>query len=215
MARECGTASLASVRDENRTVPATGAVPFGDDLTSSAALSLSHCQPWLSSQCPSLLSLPPSLVFGSESTPVDEGDSLGPDIGNNAGETSVSESEIQPQSVWNNTSATRSSENVDDLRTREHAEEVVYARSGGLYSMLPDADDLAFGPRSDLLTDLAMPASFTPPSDFSVVYAGVIDMPDLGLLDVDNQKHISPAMTMWLRDDSDFLKYKLSHCRRA
>ncbi|KAK5694030.1 hypothetical protein LTR97_009648 [Elasticomyces elasticus] len=210
MARECGTASLASVRDENRTVPATAAAPFGDDLTSSAAFPLSHCQPWVSCQCPSLLSLPPSLVFGSESTSIDEGDSLGPDTSNNAGGTSVSESEIQPQSVWNNTYATRSSENVDDLRTRENAEEVVYAHTGGLYLTLPDAADFVSGSPSDLLSDMAMPASFV-----GVAYAGAIDTPDPEVLVVEHQKHISPTMAMWLRDDSDFLKYKLSHGRRA
>ncbi|KAK4959364.1 hypothetical protein LTR10_004168 [Elasticomyces elasticus] len=210
MAREYGTASLASVRDENRTVPATAAAPFGDDLTSSAAFPLSHCQPWLSSQCPSLLSLPPSLVFGSESTSIDEGDNLEPDTSNNAGGTSVSESEIQPQSVWNNTFATRSSENMDDLRTREHAEEVVYAHTRGLYLTLPDAADFASGSPSDLLSDMAMPASFV-----DVAYAGAIDTPDPEVLVVEHQKHISPTMAMWLHDDSDFLKYKLSHGRRA
>ncbi|KAK5675147.1 hypothetical protein LTS10_012221 [Elasticomyces elasticus] len=211
MERECGTASLASARNRDR----TGAAPFADNLASGAAPQQHYRQPFLRTQCPSLLSLPPSLVFGSESTSVDEGDSIGPDISNNAGETSVSENEIQPQSVWNNTSATRSSENVDHLRTPHDAEEVVYTHTGGLYSMLPDATDLASGSPSDLLTDLAMPVSFASPSDFGVVCAGVIDMPDPEVLVVEHQKHISPTLAMWLRDDSDFLKYKLSHGRRA
>ncbi|KAK4894076.1 hypothetical protein LTR27_007660 [Elasticomyces elasticus] len=214
MARECGTASLASARYGNRTVRATGAAPFADDFASGAS-QLHYRQPSSRSQCPSLLSLPPSLVFESESTSVDEGDSIGPDTGNNAGETSVSENEVLPQGAWNITSATRSSENVDHLHTRHGAEEVVHTHTGGLYSVLPDADNLAFGPPSDLLTDMAMPASSAPPGDFGVVYAGVIDMSDAEVLAVEHQKYISPAMAMWLRDDSDFLKYKLSHGRRA
>ncbi|KAK5739759.1 hypothetical protein LTR17_005045 [Elasticomyces elasticus] len=210
MARECGTASLASARYRNRTVRATGAAPFADDFPSGTTSQLHRCQPSLASQRPSLLSLPPSLVFGSESTSVDEGDSLGPDTSNNAGETSVSENDGQPHRVWDITSATRSSENVDQLRTPHDAEEVVFTHAGGLYSTLPDATDFAFGSPSDLLTNMAMPDSFV-----GVAYAGEIDTPNPEVLVVEHQKHISLTMAMWLRDDSDFLKYKLSHGRRA
>ncbi|KAK5693355.1 hypothetical protein LTR17_025076 [Elasticomyces elasticus] len=210
MARESDTASLASARDRNRTVRATAATPFADNVASSAAFPLYYRQPSLRSQCPSLLSLPPSLVFGSESTSDNEGDSLGPDTSNDAGETAVSENEVLPQGAWNITSATRSSENVDQLRTPHDAEEVVFTHAGGLYSTLPDATDFASGSPSELLTDMAMPDSFV-----GVAYAGEIDTLDPEVLVVEHQKHISPAMAMWLRDDFDFLKYKLSHGGRA